>query len=120
ESTTRYFWGDEIGKGNANCLNCGSEWDNSQTSPVGSFKPNRFGLYDMAGNVFQWVEDCFQKSYEGAPSDGSPWVTADCKSRVCRGGAWFADGRYVRSALRFEYAPDVSGASLGLRVARTL
>ena len=46
-STTAYFWGDEIGKGNANCTDCDSKWGNRQTSPVGSFKPNAFGLYDM-------------------------------------------------------------------------
>ena len=57
--TTAYFWGDDIGKGNVNCTGCGSQWDAQQTSPVGSFKPNAFGLYDMAGNVWQWVQDCY-------------------------------------------------------------
>jgi formylglycine-generating enzyme required for sulfatase activity len=75
-STTAYFWGDEIGKGNANCNGCGSQWDNRQTSPVESFKPNAFGLYDMAGNVWQWVEDCRHEDYNnGAPIDGSAWTS---------------------------------------------
>jgi formylglycine-generating enzyme required for sulfatase activity len=54
-STTAYFWGDEIGVGNANCKGCGNQTDNRETSPVGSFKPNAFGLYDTHGNVWQWV-----------------------------------------------------------------
>jgi formylglycine-generating enzyme required for sulfatase activity len=60
---TAYYWGNEIGKNNANCDGCGSQWDNKQTAPVGSFKSNAFGLYDMAGNVWQWVEDCYHDDY---------------------------------------------------------
>ena len=82
-TTTAYYWGDEIGKGNANCNGCGSQWDNRQTSPVGSFKPNAFGLYDMAGNVWQWVQDCYHDNYDGAPTDGSAWTGGDC-SQPCR------------------------------------
>jgi formylglycine-generating enzyme required for sulfatase activity len=70
-TTTAYSWGNEIGNGNANCKGCGSQWDNHETSPVGSFQPNAFGLYDMAGNVTQWVQDCGHPDYNGAPSDGS-------------------------------------------------
>ena len=68
---TAYPWGDEIGNGNANCNGCGSQWDKKQTAPVGSFPPNGFGLYDMVGNNWAWVEDCYHANYEGAPTDGS-------------------------------------------------
>jgi formylglycine-generating enzyme required for sulfatase activity len=68
---TTYWWGNEIKQGLANCIGCGSRWDNQQTAPVGSFKPNPFGLYDTAGNVSEWVQDCWHDSYQGAPSDGS-------------------------------------------------
>src|SRR5262245_26537709 len=70
-TTTQFYWGDDAGKNNANCGGCGSNWDNKQTAPVGSFKPNAFGLYDMAGNVWEWVEDVWHNNYEGAPTDGS-------------------------------------------------
>ena len=73
-TTTAYYWGDDIGKGNANCVFCGSQWDNKQTAPVGSFAPNQFGLYDMLGNVWEWVEDCGHNNYNGAPEDGSAWI----------------------------------------------
>jgi formylglycine-generating enzyme required for sulfatase activity len=68
---TAYWWGDEIGKNRANCNGCGSQWDYKQTAPVGSFAPNPWGLYDTAGNVWEWVQDCWHKNYEGAPEDGS-------------------------------------------------
>ena len=70
-TTTTYYWGNELGKGNANCIVCGTEWDNSKTSPVGSFKPNPFALYDVTGNAWQWLQDCFHRNYEEAPTDGS-------------------------------------------------
>jgi formylglycine-generating enzyme required for sulfatase activity len=119
-STTAYFWGEEIGKGNANCSACGSQWDNRQTSPVGSFRPNAFGLYDMAGNVQQWVQDCYHDNYNGAPTDGSEWTARDCEFRVARGGSWGRNPIYLRSASRVRDTPVGWNNSVGFRVGRTL
>jgi formylglycine-generating enzyme required for sulfatase activity len=119
-STTAYFWGDEIGKGNANCNDCGSQWDNRQTSPVGSFKPNAFGLYDMGGNVWQWVQDCYHRKYDGAPPDGLAWTSGDCSRRVVRGGSWVNDPQELRSANRLSLTTDSRSDFLGFRVGRTL
>jgi formylglycine-generating enzyme required for sulfatase activity len=118
-TTTDYWWGDDVGKGNANCAGCGSQWDNKQASPVGSFKPNAFGLYDMHGNVSQWVEDCIHRDYVGAPSDGSTWSSGDCQ-HVVRGGSWYGNPRFLRSAERYGSAIDRSSSTTGFRVARTL
>ena len=89
---TAYPWGDDIGENNANCVGCGSQWTGSagtwQTAPVGSFAANRFGLYDMVGNVWKWVQDCYHPNYNGAPTDGSTWTGGDCTARVIRGGSW--------------------------------
>jgi formylglycine-generating enzyme required for sulfatase activity len=118
---TTYSWGDDIGKGNANCNRCGSSWGNRQTAPVGSFAPNPFGLHEMHGNVWEWVEDCFYDSYDGAPPDGSPRTAgADCSRRVVRGGSWGNDPEEVRSAVRYRNSRDGRTESLGFRVARTL
>ena len=119
-TTTSYFWGDVIGNGNASCNGCGSKWDGQQASPVGSFKPNGFGLYDMAGNLWKWVEDCYNDSYDGAPTDGSAWTVGDCKYRVLRGGAWDSNPRYLRSAKRGQDSILDRSWYDGLRVARTL
>jgi formylglycine-generating enzyme required for sulfatase activity len=118
---TPYYWGNDIGKNNANCLNCGGDWDGKQeTAPVGSYKPNAFDLYDMEGNVFAWVEDCVNPNYNGAPTNGLPWLEGDCKDRVARGGSWFNAPVILRSANRAHFAIDVRLSLLGFRVARTL
>jgi formylglycine-generating enzyme required for sulfatase activity len=119
---TAYPWGDAIGKNNANCIGCASRWDNRQPAPVGSFKPNAFGLYDMVGNVWEWVEDCDHYNYGynflQAPTDGSAWIDHGCKKRMVRGGSW--NDSFVRSAIRVGMSADHRTNSLGFRVARTL
>ena len=91
-----------------------------ETAPVGSLKPNGFGLYDMLGNVWEWVDDCWNISYGGAPSDGSAWNTGDCAKRVVRGGGWYYGPRNVRAAKRLPTAPVQRSHDLGFRVARSL
>jgi formylglycine-generating enzyme required for sulfatase activity len=120
-SQMAYSWGDDIGKENANCLNCGSKWDGRQAAPVGSFAPNQFGLYDMHGNVWEWVEDCYHGNYNGAPTDGLAWAAdGDCPSRVLRGGSWYDKPPEIRSAHRLWLAPGNRMVHVGFRVARTL
>jgi formylglycine-generating enzyme required for sulfatase activity len=91
-----------------------------QTSPVGHYRPNSFGIYDPIGNVWEWTADCPHVSYAGAPSDGSPWPGGDCSKRVVRGGAWNYEPSHARAAERFRYFADLRTESIGFRLARTL
>jgi formylglycine-generating enzyme required for sulfatase activity len=89
-TVTPYWWGKEIGRGNANCDGGGTQWDNEQTAPVGSFPPNPFGLYDTAGNVWEWMLDPWHDSYQAAPGDGAEWRHYGYTARrVCRGGSCY-------------------------------
>ena len=119
-TTTRYTWGDEIGQNRAHCDGCGSRWDSKRTSPVGSFVPNGFGLHDVHGNVWEWVADCWNRSYEGAPTDGSARESVACKLRVVRGGSWNSSPALLRSAERFGMPSDSRYSIDGFRVACTL
>jgi formylglycine-generating enzyme required for sulfatase activity len=119
-STKKYSWGNDIGRNNAVCNGCGSQWDAKQTAPVGSFKANDFGLLDMHGNVFEWTQDCWNGSYAGAPSDGSAWTRRDCNRRVLRGGSWFYIPGYLRSASRLWFTASTRFNISGFRVAQDL
>ena len=113
---SKYFWGDDIGTDNANCDRCGSKWDGKQTAPIGSFPANQFGLYDMHGNVFEWVQDIYQSSYEGAPSKGEAWIKGDGRRGVLRGGSWLGTPNDLRSASRYNYSPVLRSNLIGFRI----
>ncbi len=121
-STTKYSWGDSIGVNRANCRGCGSQWDGEKTAPVGSFSANAWGVHDMHGNVREWVQDCYEGSYEGAPSDGSARESGAgdgyCE-RVFRGGSWDDSPWFLRSALRYGKPPSYRDVTYGFRVARS-
>jgi formylglycine-generating enzyme required for sulfatase activity len=118
-TTTSFWWGSELGTGQANCRDCGGG-GSRQTTPVGSFKPSPFGLYDTAGNAAEWVEDCWNDNYRGAPPNGSAWTAGQCRLRVLRGGAFDSQARYLRSSSRFRYDFDVRYIANGFRVLREL
>lgn len=119
-SDADFSWGDDAGEARANCNGCGSKWDNKETAPVGSFEPNAFGLYDMHGNVREWVEDCWADRYDVQPVDGSAYREPDCTLRVVRGGAWNLPPVYVRLEARDCYHPDDQVNTVGFRIARTI
>ena len=118
-TSTRFWWGDDLsGKIALVCANFGR--NNKGTTAVGSFKPNPWGLYDMSGNVWEWTQDCWHNSYEGAPSDGSAWLAGDRSERVLRGGSWDFNPNDLRSALRNRFTTDNRYLNIGFRLARTL
>ena len=89
-------------------------------APTGRFAANAFGLFDMSGNVSEWVEDCWHDSYLRAPADGSAWINPGCGRRVVRGGSWGSAPEQTRSAFRVSAADDTRSARVGIRVARDL
>ena len=92
----------------------------AHTSPVGSFKANAFGLHDMHGNAWEWVQDVAHENYHGAPGDGSSWNSGGNQDhRMNRGGSWGANPAYLRSAIRSMIYPDTRGFETGMRIART-
>ena len=127
-TTTKYSWGNEATPEQAN-YNSNDRWE--YTAPVGSFPANGFGLYDMHGNVYEWTQDCWHESYDGAPTNGQAWEGAnggDCDRRVLRGGSWLYDPGVLRAASRSSFGVSrrltirVSNryANLGLRLVQDL
>ena len=113
---TAYYWGNRIGRGNANT----QRFNVSGTTTVGAFSPNSFGLYDMVGNIREWVQDCWNATYNGAPSDGSAWEDGNCTSRVVRGGSWATAAERSRIAWRGRPPSNSENRFFGFRVAKTI
>jgi formylglycine-generating enzyme required for sulfatase activity len=117
---TPFYWGERAGDGcdYEHVASCGGRAD--KTAVVGSHKPNPWGLYDMLGNVSEWIEDCYTENYDNAPKDGNAVTTNDCNSRVYRCGSWYNLPRILRAAYRDGLSPGNRNYGVGFRVARTV
>jgi formylglycine-generating enzyme required for sulfatase activity len=115
---SRFWWGNEVLDGKANCFDCGSEWSGRMTAPVGSFPASTWRLQDMAGNVMEWVQDCYQPDYSAAPADGSAASSGDCSRRVVRGGAYNSPSESLRTASRDARETGTRLDNLGFRVVK--
>ena len=119
-TTSKYFWGDCASEAGAYAWYSKNSRDEEYAHAVGTKKPNPWGLYDMHGNVDEWTQDCWNDSYCGAPGDGSAWLSGDCSQRVLRGGSWYYDQIFLRSASRYRLPTGLRGYYIGFRAARTL
>ena len=120
-SITRFWWGENVGSNNANCKDCKSIWSGKRTAPVGSFKANSFGVFDTTGNVFEWVQDCWQKDHTLAHLDGRPRLAREqCSFRVIRGGSFYYFSKVGQSAYRAKNPPNIKSYWLGFRVLREM
>jgi formylglycine-generating enzyme required for sulfatase activity len=119
-SATEYWWGDEVGAGLANCRKCGTEWSGIKSAPVGSFKASPWGLFDVHGNVLEFVADCWADGLEGIPPDAAPRVTPECASHTVRGGAWYYLPKVSRSAARARNDARIFSYFIGFRVVREI
>ena len=129
-TTTKYHFGNDESRlcryGNFADRSTNFDWRNEscsdgvgeRTATVGRYQPNSYGLYDMHGNVWEWVGDCWNESYSGAPSNGSAWENGDCNQRVLRGGSWGIPPAYLRSAFRLTNDRAGRANDLGFRLAQ--
>jgi formylglycine-generating enzyme required for sulfatase activity len=117
-TSTRYWWGDQMAPGKANCKDCGPPWQIDEPVDAGSFEPNPYGLYDMNGSVWEWVQDCWHNSFSQAPGDAVPWEEPNCEARVVRGGSWRDSAPFMVASTRAGDAPSLRQSQNGFRVAR--
>ena len=113
KTTTPYYFGNQI---TTDLVNCGDKEKYRQITAVGKFPANAFGLYDMHGNVWEWCKDDWHENYINAPINGSAWISQSNKAKVMRGGSWFTDPGYCRSAYRGNYLLDSYNLLIGFRV----
>jgi formylglycine-generating enzyme required for sulfatase activity len=118
--SSKFWWGDSLLKGQANCSDCQDDWDRKKPSSIGAFDANPFGLHDMNGGVAEWVVDCWIANYRSAPSDASARVNNSCPQRVLRGGSWRSKSNGLTSSSRFYYDSQVRYYTNGFRVVREL
>lgn len=118
--SSSYWWGVRKGTGNAHCFDCETELNTGKPAKVGSYKPNQFGLYDTAGNLYEWVHDCYHKNYVGAPDDGSVWEGGDCSVRVVRGGAYRSPASSMRVENRETFPSNKGQYNVGIRLVREM
>lgn len=117
---TDYWWGRQVGTANAHCFDCKSGLHPRIPAKVGYFKPSPYGLYDTAGNVWEWVHDCYHPNYQGAPDDGSVWEGGDCTRRVARGGSFASASGSLRASKRESFVSDKKYDDVGIRLVRDL
>jgi formylglycine-generating enzyme required for sulfatase activity len=114
-----HWWGYDMEPNRAHCqLGCKSRFDPKKPTEVGSYGPNTFGVHDTAGNVAEWVEDCWHPNYEGAPGNGKVWVGGDCVYRVARGGSFFSPEDSIRHTKRDKFKSDSKYDHIGIRLVR--
>jgi len=119
-TTSAYWWGDEVGENNANCRRCASKWSGKGSAPVGSFKANPWGFYDMNGNAWEWIADCWTPNYTNAPNTSTARTDGNCKEPVTRGGSWYYFPKLSRSAYRYKNPVNVFSYNISFRVAREM
>ena len=117
-SRTKYSRGNNIDCAQADYND--EECNSRGTSSVKSYTANKFGLYDMHGNVWEWTQDCWNNSYTGAPDNGEAWTQGECEWRVLRGGAWGSQPNYLRSAYRFSGTTTERYVDIGFRLVQGL
>jgi formylglycine-generating enzyme required for sulfatase activity/serine/threonine protein phosphatase PrpC len=117
-TTTDFWWGRDIGQGNAHCQGCGSPAPMRKAAPIGSFAENPWGLNDTTGNVAEWTQDCYNRNYDGAPADGAAWQDGDCSKRVVRGGSFSNTGSSSNNTRRDKYPAGSKLTHIGFRVVR--
>jgi len=115
-----FWWGYDEEPGRAHCFSCETGLDPRKPSKVGGFEANKFGLHDTAGNVSEWVKDCWHENYKGAPSDSEVWEGGDCTYRAVRGGAYLSPQQSIRHAKRDKLKSDAGYDHVGIRLGRDL